>query len=188
MFTYYEKDNAPEESKPLLENSEKAFGMIPNLHKILAEAPITYKTYNQAYDDFLKNSGFSKLEAQVVYMTTNFENRCHYCIPGHTWGMKAAKMPDEVIEALRDGAPLPDPKLQALHDFTKALWDNRGHIGDDKLQEFLDAGYTKRQALEVLTGLAAKLISNFTNAITHTKLDEPMKPFEWRHPDEREAA
>lgn len=36
MFIYYDVDNAPEESKPLMEASLKGFGMVPNLHKILA--------------------------------------------------------------------------------------------------------------------------------------------------------
>ncbi len=84
----------------------------------------------------MKNTTLSPLEQQVVFMTSNFENKCHYCIPGHTWMMKAGKMPDEVIEALREGTPIPDAKLQALHDFTKELLDNRGHIGDDRLQAF----------------------------------------------------
>ncbi|WP_210211317.1 MULTISPECIES: hypothetical protein [unclassified Mesorhizobium] len=44
---------------------------------------------------------------------------------------------------------------------------------------------TKRQALEVLIGLAAKLISNFTNALAHTELDDPVKPLAWVHPSER---
>ena len=185
MFTYYEPDNAPEESKPLMEQSLKSMKMIPNLHKILAEAPATYEAYNTAFSLFMKNTTLSPLEQQVVFMTANFENNCHYCVPGHTWMMKASKMPDDVIEALREGTELPDPKLQALHDYTKELLDKRGHIGDNRLQAFLDAGYTKRQALEVLTGLSAKLISNFTNEITHTKVDEPMKAYDWTHPSER---
>lgn len=185
MFTYYEIDNAPQDSKKSMEQSLKEFKMIPNLHKILAEAPATYEAYNTVISLFMKKTTLTPLEQQVVFMTSNFENNCHYCIPGHTWMMKVSKMPDEIIEALRNGESLPDPKLQALHDYTKALLDNRGHIGDEKLQAFLDAGYTKRQALEVLTGLSAKLISNFTNAITHTKLDEAMKPFTWTHPNER---
>lgn len=185
MFTYYEPENAPEDSKALMEQSLKSFGMIPNLHKILAQAPATYEAYNTIFSIFMKDTTLSALEQQVVFMTSNFENNCHYCMPGHTWMMKSAKMPDDVTQALREGTEIPDAKLQALHDYTKKLLDKRGHIGDDELQKFLDAGYTKRQALEVLTGLAAKLISNFTNAITHTKIDEPMKPFEWTHPSER---
>ena len=184
-FTYHTPETAPDGSKQIMEASLKAFGMVPNLHKILAEAPATYETYNAAFGLFMSNTTFSALEQQVVFMTANFENNCHYCVPGHTWMMKAAKMPDDVIEALREGTPLPDEKLQALHVYTKELLDNRGHIGDEKLEDFLNAGFTKRQALEVLTGLAAKLISNFTNALTHTKVDEPMKPFAWTHPSER---
>ncbi|MFM2623813.1 carboxymuconolactone decarboxylase family protein [Vibrio owensii] len=184
-FTYYTAETAPEESKALVEQSLKGFGMLPNLHAVLAEAPATYKAYNKTFELFMKNTTLSPLEQQVVFMTSNFENNCHYCIPGHTWMMKAGKMPDEVIEALREGTPIPDAKLQALHDFTKELLDNRGHIGDDRLQAFLDAGFTQRQALEVLTGLAAKLISNFTNALAHTQPDKPFEKFAWTHPSER---
>ncbi|WP_232362659.1 carboxymuconolactone decarboxylase family protein [Salinimonas chungwhensis] len=91
--------------------------------------------------------------------------------------MKSSKIPDEAIDALRNGTALPDTKLQALHDFTKALLDNRGHMGDDKLNESLSAGYTKRQALEVFTGLVFKLTSDFTNALTHTEVVDAMKPY-----------
>ncbi|BFM17090.1 hypothetical protein R50073_32730 [Maricurvus nonylphenolicus] len=185
MFTYYEPDTAPEESKSIMEQSQKSFGMIPNLHKILAEAPATYETYNAAFSTFMHKTTLSPIEQQVVFMTANFENNCHYCVPGHTWMMKSAKMPDAVIEALREGTAIPDTKLQALHDFTKVLLDQRGHIGDDKLDVFLSAGFTKRQALEVLTGLASKLISNFTNALAHTEVDAAMQPYDWTRPSER---
>ena len=133
----------------------------------------------------MRNTTLSAVEQQVVFMTANFENNCHYCVPGHTWMMTSAKMPADVIKALREGTELSDPKLQALHDYTKELLDKRGHIGDDRLQAFFDAGFSKQQALEVLTGLASKLISNFTNAITHTEVDKEMQPFAWTHPSER---
>ncbi len=108
MFTYYELDNAPEESKPLMEQSLVAFGMLPNLQKIMAESPAAYEAYNAAFDAFMKSSSLSPLEQQVVFMTANFENNCHYCMPGHTWMMKAGKMPEAVIEALREGRAIPD--------------------------------------------------------------------------------
>ncbi|AJR05628.1 hypothetical protein H744_1c0603 [Photobacterium gaetbulicola Gung47] len=81
-FTYYTADNAPVESKGLVEQSLKGFGMLPNLHSVLAEAPATYEAYNTTFDLFMKNTTFSPLEQQVVFMTANFENNCHYCVPG----------------------------------------------------------------------------------------------------------
>ncbi|MCJ8169703.1 carboxymuconolactone decarboxylase family protein [Atopomonas sediminilitoris] len=185
LFTYHDQDSAPDESKALLAQSQKSFGMLPNLHKVLAEAPATYEAYNTTFGLFMKNTTLSPLEQQVVFMTANYENNCHYCVPGHTWMMHAAKMPEAVITALREGTPLPNAKLQALHDFSKALLDNRGHIGDEGLQAFLEAGFNKRQALEVLTGLAAKLISNFTNALAHTEPDAAFKAYAWTHPSQR---
>lgn len=185
MFDLHTPDTAPGKSRELMEQSQAALGMIPNLHKVLAEAPATYEAYNTTFGLFMKETSLTPVEQQVVFMTANFENNCHYCVPGHTWMMKSARMPDAVIEALREGTEIPDARLQALRDYTKALLDTRGHIGDDRLQAFLDAGFTKRQALEVLTGLAAKLISNFTNAIAHTEVDEPMKPLAWTHPSQR---
>lgn len=185
MFTYHSIESAPQEAKPLIEQSLKGFGMLPNLHKILAEAPATYEAYSTTFNLFMKNTTLSAIEQQVVFMTANFENNCHYCVPGHTWMMHTAKMPDHVITALREGLPITDTKLAALHDFAKALLDNRGHIGDAKLRAFLDAGYTKRQALEVLTGLASKLISNFTNALAHTEPDAAFQQYAWVHPKDR---
>lgn len=73
-----------------MEASQANFGMIPNLHKILAEAPATYEAYNQTISLFMRNTSLSPVEQQVVFMTSNFENNCHYCVPGHTWMMKAS--------------------------------------------------------------------------------------------------
>jgi len=186
MFTYYDLDNVPAESKPIMENAKATMGMIPNLHRVMAESPITYKAYVDTYGLFKsKANSLSDLEQQVVMMTANFENNCHYCIPAHSFAMTMGKMPEGVIEALREGTEIPDPKLQELHDFAKALLDTRGHVGDERLQQFLDAGFDKRQALEVIAGLAAKLISNFSNSLTHVELDSMMEKFACTHPSER---
>ena len=44
-FTLYTQENAPEEAKPLLADSVAAFGMLPNLHAVMAEAPTLLKGY-----------------------------------------------------------------------------------------------------------------------------------------------
>lgn len=188
MFTYYDKDNAPEASKTLMDQSVSMFGMLPNFHRVLAEAPATYEAHNTAYRLFTTSTGFSPLEAQIVYMSANYENKCHYCMAGHSRGMTMMKMPSDIIEAMREGQPLNDPKLEALRVFAKELLDHRGHIGDEKLNNFLAAGYSPRHALEVLCGLSAKLISNFTNALAHTTVEPVLEKFAWTHPDDRQES
>lgn len=185
MFVYHTKATAPEASQALIAQSEKTFGFFPKLHQIMAEAPPLYQAYTTTFGLFLAETTLSPLEQQIVIMTANYENRCHYCTAGHSLLMTLQKMPADIITALRDGKPLTDPRLESLRQFTRQLLLQRGHVGDTALAEFFAAGFSQRQALEILVGLAAKLLSNFTNALAHTELDDPVKPFAWVHPDER---
>ncbi|MCE1237875.1 MAG: carboxymuconolactone decarboxylase family protein [Hyphomicrobiales bacterium] len=185
MFTRHDAESAPAASRPEIDKSIAAFGFFPILHRIMAEAPATYEAYNTTFRLFRTATTLTPLEQQIVMMTANYENRCHYCTAGHSLLMTLEKAPPEMVTALRDGAPLADSRLEALRAFTRLLIEKRGHVGDDALRTFLAAGFTQRQALEVLTGLAAKLLSNFTNALAHTELDPPVVPWAWTHPDER---
>ena len=181
-FTYYSKEPASDAAQPELDKSIAEFGGVPNLHAVMAESPQLLGGYHALWGLF-KNTSLTPLEQQVVYQTSNFENNCHYCVPGHTGLMMKGKMPKDVLDALRDGTPIADAKLQALREFTRLMVVNRGHVGDDALQDFLDAGYTQQAALDVIVGLATKVMSNYTNAIAHTELDAGMKPLAWTKPE-----
>jgi alkylhydroperoxidase family enzyme len=187
-FTTYTKETALPEAQPLIAQSVKAYGFLPNLHAVMAEAPAVYHAYLETFDIFAKETTLSPLEQQVVMQTSNYENNCHYCMPGHSMLMKLSGMPADVIEALREGTPIADSKLEALRTYTRSLIEQRGHVTDSQLAAFFGAGYNKRQALEVLVGLSTKLLSNFTNAIAKTEIDAPVKAFAWTHPKDRKAA
>ena len=150
MFEYHTPETAPEASLALLEQSKKGYGFYPGLHRVMAESPATYAAYLETYRLFTTQTSFNYLEQQVVMMTVNVINECHYCTAGHSMMLTMAKTPQDIIDALREGRALADPKLEALRLFTKQLVEKRGHIGDPALSTFLAAGYTKGQALEVL--------------------------------------
>ena len=82
-FQLYTLETAPDLSKPALEQVKSTFGAIPNLHATLAESPQTLQAYGALWQLFSESS-FSPVEQQVVYLTSNFENDCHYCMAGHT--------------------------------------------------------------------------------------------------------
>ena len=100
-FTLHDKDTAPEQSKPLLDNSHKAFGMIPGLHAVMAESPGLLEGYQQLHQLVL-DSSFDNDEKTVVWQTINVENACHYCVPAHTGIAKSMKVSDDITNALRD--------------------------------------------------------------------------------------
>ncbi|GAA4048172.1 carboxymuconolactone decarboxylase family protein [Hymenobacter glaciei] len=187
LFTYHTPDTAPEKSQEALQRVLNKFGIIPNQDKILAVAPSIYEAYNHSFDLFLGKSSLSLLEGQIVIMTASFENNSPYCMAVHTWGMEMTKVPQDVIDSLRNGEPIKDSKLEALRSFTKDLLVCHGHVDESAIAAFIDAGYTQQNIVEVIGGLSAKMISNYINILAKTELDEVMKPYQWTHPDKVKA-
>lgn len=177
-FTVYNVDNAPKESKHLLEESLKGFGMIPNLHGVMAEAPALLEAYKVLHKLFMETS-FNAEEFTVIWQTINVENECHYCVPAHTAIANMMNVDPELTEALRNKAAMTSKKLQVLHDTTLAMVQNRGLLSDTQINDFFAAGYNKQQLLEIVVGLSQKIMSNYVNHIAKTPLDEGFKAFAW---------
>ena len=178
-FTKHTLETAPEESRPLLENSLKAFGRIPGLHSVMAESPALLHGYQQLHKLFAEQTSFDKDELTVVWQTINVEHECHYCVPAHTGIAKMMKVDDAIIDALRNETPLPSDRLEALRTFTLSVVRDRGNVDETAVAAFLDAGFTKRQILEVILGVSQKVMSNYTNHLAETPVDAPMKAFAW---------
>jgi alkylhydroperoxidase family enzyme len=177
-FTLHDENTAPEGSKELLAKSKAAYGMIPGLHAVMAEAPGLLEAYQQVHELFV-NSSFDKDELTVVWQTINVENACHYCVPAHTGIAKSMGVDGAITNALRDKTALPNARLKSLRDFTLALVRERGNLDDATVQTFLDAGFTKRNILEVILGYSQKIMSNYTNHIADTPVDKPFQKFAW---------
>jgi alkylhydroperoxidase family enzyme len=171
-------ETAPEESKPLLEKSQKGFGMIPGLHGVLASAPKTFEAYQTLHQLFTETS-FNPEELTVVWQSINVEHACHYCVPAHTGIAKMMKVDDTITEALRNETPLENDKLEALRTFTLIVVRNRGHVSQEELDAFYAAGYGEQQVLEIILGISQKVISNYTNHIANTPVDAPFQGFAW---------
>lgn len=169
---------APEASKSLLEKSQKAYGMIPGLHGVLAGAPEILEAY-QTLHELFTNSSFDAEELTVVWQTINVEHGCHYCVPAHTGIAKMMNVDDAITNALRNETPLENTKLEALRTMTLTIVRNRGHVTQEDLDTFYAAGYEERQVLEIILGVSQKVISNYTNHIANTPVDEGFKKFAW---------
>jgi len=177
-FTVHTLETAPEDSKPALVHAQETFGFIPNLEGILAEAPALLKGSMSLWDLFATTS-FTLLEQQVIYLAINYENSCDYCMAAHSGLAKAIGMSQDNIEALRNGTPMADAKLQALRHFTQQMVKARGWVEDSAIDAFMTAGYSKQQVLEVILGIAIKVMHNYTNHIAKTPLDKQFKPNAW---------
>lgn len=180
-FPLLDETTAPEEARDVLKGTKEAYGVIPNMERVMAAAPPLLKAY-ELVSELYAQSTLSPIEREVVLQTSNFENECDYCVPWHTLLAKQAGMARDDVEAMRQGAPLSDAKLEALRQFARRLIHTRGNASQSDVEAFLEAGFTDAQAMEVVLGLALKVMSNYTNSIAGTPLDDEVKKLAWTKP------
>ncbi|MBT2206682.1 carboxymuconolactone decarboxylase family protein [Actinomadura sp. NEAU-AAG7] len=180
-FTVYDETNAPEESRPYLEAAKKRMGFVTTLNGVMGESPELLAGYNALAEQFGKSSLPARAK-QVVLITISVENGCEYCVAAHSTIALRTKVPAEVVEALRAGEQLDDPELEAVRRFTRLVVSGRGWVDDAEVQAFLDAGYTRRHVMDVVLGVGMKTLSNYTNHIAHTRLDDAWQDQRWTRP------
>ena len=173
------KETAKAESAALLNEVEKKYGFIPNLMGVFAESPVALKAYLEL-SDLVGQSSFNPEEQQAILLAVSLENNCDYCVAAHSLvAAKMAGMPLKRLEALRKEVALSDVRLDALVDFTRHIVRSRGFIGEAAVEKFLAVGFTKQQILEILVCVAMKTLSNYTNHIAETPVDQPFSEFKW---------
>ncbi|MDZ7691938.1 MAG: carboxymuconolactone decarboxylase family protein [Balneolaceae bacterium] len=175
-FTIYNTDNAPEDSRPFLKAAKEKFGFLPNLLGEFAESPAVLEGYLKL-DEIVGKTDFTPKEQQLAILAVSVENKCHYCTAVHSTILRnQINAADKIVDSVRNGDSLPDPKLNALVTYVRKTVETRGFVEDGDFQAFLDAGYSKRQALEVNLIIALKTISNYANHLAETPLDEAFEP------------
>ena len=180
-FPQHTVETASPEGVKALEQAKAGFGFVPNLIATMADAPAVANAYLQLHGAFASSS-FTPAEQQVVTTAASFENGCTYCMAAESTVSKMIKVDDGVIDALRSGDTLPDARLNALATFTKAVVNERGFVSEAAIEEFLAAGFTRPQVLEVVLGVTKKTLSNYVNHIAETPLDAPFQPLAWTKP------
>lgn len=170
--------SAPTGARPLLETVVRSKGFLPNLVGVMAEAPPLLEGY-LALGSAFAHTSFSGAEQALVSLAVGVANGCGYCVAAHSTIGAGLRLPEETIAAVRAGEPLPDARLQALRAFAERLTETRGRPGDDALEAFLDAGWTRAQALEVVLGVTLNTLTNYSNLLAETPLDHAFTARRW---------
>lgn len=186
-FTVHDENTAPAGSQSVLIDARKRLGFVPNVFGVLAEAPVAVEAYGALNELFVRSS-FTPTERHVVWFANIYENDCTYCMAAHTGIAKFENIPEEVVEATRSGSAHADPRLEALRSFTRSVVVNRGWVSDDELATFLEAGFTRQHVMEILVGVAHKVLSTYANHIAKTPLDKAFARNAWQKPADVAAA
>ncbi len=169
-------------SKPL-RDAKAAIGMVPNMYAGMANLPALLATYSFGYEKFRQEAGLAPAEQEIVYLTISRANECHYCMAAHS--MLADKMsgvPAEVTEAIRNDLEIADPRFEALRAFTRIMVESRGNPTTAQARAFLDAGFEEMHILAIILAISTKIISNYSNHLFHTRVDDAFASHSWDGP------
>lgn len=177
-FTLHDETTAPEGSAEKLAGAKKAMGFIPSLYAVFAENPAVFEAYTTLAGHF-GQTGFDALEQQIVTITASVENECHFCVAAHSTISAGQKLDMDVIAAVREDRPIADARLEALRHFTKQVVVQRGFVSDADVDAFIEAGWDRAAVLGVILGVALKVVSNYTNHVAETPVNDQFKAYEW---------
>ena len=177
-FQIHTIESAPEASQEALKIVQQNNGFIPNLIGVLANAPTALETYRTVGAINQRNS-LTPTEREVVQITAAVSNGCDFCVAGHTAiSIKQIKMPDDVLQALRKTSTITsDAKLDTLARFTLAVINTKGKVGEQLLNEFLNAGYTTQNALDVVLGVSLASLCNYANNLAQTPINPELQQY-----------
>lgn len=171
-------DQAQGKAKELLDGARAKLGFVPNMYRGMAVNPGLLATYLHGYALFRESGNFTPPEQEVVFLTISEANGCDYCTAAHSMlAVKVSKLSEAHTQALRDGKPLSDTKLEALRRFTHHMWETRGLPTKSEAEAFKAAGYSDVHVLEIILAISVKTISNYANHVNHTDLDAAFAPF-----------
>lgn len=178
------KPLAPEAAEPaareIMDKVKAGLGMVPNMYQTMANLPGLLATYTHGYEQFRNSKSFSPAEQEVVFLSISRENGCTYCMAAHS--MLADRMsgvPEDVTQALRAGQTIPDEKLSALAEFARLMVLTRGRPTPGDVERFMNAGYREEHILAIILAVAVKTISNYSNHVFSTEVDEAFGAYKW---------
>lgn len=181
-ITLHTLQSAPEAARPFLENAQKNSGFIPNLLGVLANAPAALETY-VTVSALNGKSELTLAEREVVQLIAATQHGCDFCVAGHTAvALNKAKLPQEVVDALRARGELPDARYETLAAFAREVIATRGNVSDATYQAFRDVGFTEGNALEVILGVSLATLCNFANVFAQTPLNDELGKYRWHQP------
>lgn len=180
MSTYpvYTIESAPAQSKPVLEQLQQTFGLIPNIAGAMAASPVLINGFIGLFQR-VHASSLTEPQIQTLLLTNAVVNASEWPVAFHTALALKEGVTSADVEAIRRGALPEDAGLAALSALARTLIEKRGRLAEADQRRFLEAGFGAGQILEVIAVVAASTITNYTASVTRPPLEAQFETFAW---------
>jgi len=159
-------------AKQLLAGVESKLGIVPNLTRVLANAPAALEGYLNFSTALAGGTLDAKVREQIALAVAE-GNLCSYCLGAHSFiGAKAGLSESEINGARRTEST--SPKTRAILKLALAILVQRGEISDGALASARAAGLTDGEIVETTAHVALNIFTNYINHVARTVVDFPV--------------
>lgn len=159
----------------LLAGVEKKLGKVPNLFRVLSNAPAVLEGYLN-FSGALANGTFSPRVREQISLAVAESNLCEYCLSAHTYFAGKVGLNEKDIVDARHATAATD-KTDAILKLARTIVVQRGELSDATLQTARASGLNDGEIVETIANVAINIFTNYVNHIARTVVDFPaVKP------------
>ena len=165
------RENAPDDSKPMLDMVRQTMGFVPRVVMLLSMSPAVLKAFLGTQSAL---SGTLDVKTRhAVALAVSQANDCSYCKALHSFVSTSVGKNDPEEAALNLQGSSFNPKTAVAANFAKRLTEMRGKVKDDDLDAVRKAGFSEAQIVEIVAFSSQVLMTNFMNNVACTEIDVP---------------
>jgi len=158
-------------TKSLFDGVQGKLGVVPNLIRVLGNAPAALKGYLN-FSAALSDGSFTPKVREQVALTVAETNQCAYCLSAHSFlAGKLGLTQQDLTDARQANAA--DPRTDAILKLAHSIVVQRGELGATGLDQARRAGLTDGEIVETVAHVALNIYSNYINHIAGTVIDFP---------------
>lgn len=167
-------DSVDPKAAKLVRDLEGDWDGVWNVTRMIANAPAALAIF-YAIHTAMPRSTLSRKDREVIELSMAVINGCHYCIPAHIQGARDGGLDEADIKAIVEGREVAEPRARLIQELLHCLVETRGKLADDDFEAFQERGVTQQQMIEVIADIAHCTLTNYTNRLAGTELDDFLK-------------
>ncbi|THJ24900.1 MAG: carboxymuconolactone decarboxylase family protein [Nitrospira sp. CG24E] len=159
------------QAKILFDGVQGKLGVVPNLIRVLGNAPAALKGYLN-FSAALADGSFTPKVREQIALTVAETNQCAYCLSAHSFlAGKIGMTRQDLADARQANAA--DKRTDAILKLAQSIVVQRGELGATGLEQARHAGLTDGEIVETVAHVALNIFSNYVNHIAGTVVDFP---------------
>ena len=175
-------EDAPAESRPLLDGIAADVGFVPNLAAVTAASPVLLAGFD-ALRRAVSHATLPPVHREIAGVAVGVAVDNAYGVAFHSTILGSLGVDEAEIDAMRAGTEPTDPVQAAVYAFARQVALDRGKVSDDVVQRAHDVGLSDSDLLPLVAESAfAGLVGTIDNLAGRVPLDEFLQAQAWKAP------